>query len=133
MRKTKSMSISEFLNGKDPESFEVKLKRHLDKYGMVYKIVGTTIIIFVAGGGFDYAFASSGIEEGAQKLYTKLLSVGKWIIIFKGGFDTIKHMANGDLDSAKKGFIGYLLVYLFLLGLPWAMDEIDGLYQEVNA
>ncbi len=127
------MSIGEFLNGKKENDFFVKLKLHLDKYGMVYKVVGTTIIIFIVGGTFDCAFASSGIEAGAEKLYTKLLSIGKWVIIFKGAFDTIKNMANGDFESAKKGFISYLLIYLFLLGLPWAMDEIDGLYKEVNA
>jgi hypothetical protein len=132
MREQK-MSIKEFLNGKEPEAFSTKIKHHLDKYGIVYKVVGTTVIILVAGGGFDYAFASSGIEAGAEKLYAKLLSVGKWIIIFKGGFDTIKNMANGDFDSAKKGFVGYLLVYLLLFGLPWAMDEIDIIFKELTA
>jgi hypothetical protein len=131
--KEQRMSIKEFLNGREPETFSSIVKRHLDKYGIVYKVVGATVIILVAGGGFDSAFASSGIEAGAEKLYAKLLSVGKWIIIFKGGFDTIKNMANGDFDSAKKGFVGYLLVYLLLFGLPWAMDEIDMIFKELTA
>lgn len=121
-------SIGDFLN---PEP--VKVKSHWEKYGFVYKVVGTTLIILVAGGGFDYAFASSGIETGAERLYDKLLSIGKWVIIFKGGFDIIKHTAAGDFDSAKKGIISYLLVYIFLFGLPWAMDEIDAIFKDLTA
>jgi hypothetical protein len=128
MGKYERMSISDFLHGR-PEEPISKLERHLKKYGIVYKIIGTTIIIFVAGGGFDYAFAATdSIEVGAQKLYAKLLSVGKWVIIFKGGFDTIKNMAGGDFDAAKKGFLSYIIVYIFLFGLPWAMDEIDKIF-----
>jgi hypothetical protein len=129
------MSISEFMNGKkkaEPEPFRVKFERHLTKYGMAYKIAGATAVILVAGGGFDYAFASTGIEAGAQQLYSKLLSLGKWIIIFKGGFDIIKRMTDGDFDGAKKGFLSYLIVYIFLLGLPWAMDQVDSLFNGIT-
>jgi hypothetical protein len=131
-KKTEVMSIGEFLHSNQAPTTREAIKRHLDKYGIVYKIVGTTVVLFISGGALETAFASGGIEAGAEKLYTKLLSVGKWVLIFKGGFDTIKNMASGDMDSAKKGFIGYLLVYLLLLGLPWAMDEIDGIYKEMN-
>lgn len=133
MGKYERMSIKDFLHGR-PEPTETKLERHFRKYGIVYKIVGSTIVIIVAGGGFDYAFAAGeSIEVGAQKLYAKLLSIGKWVIIFKGGFDTIKNMAGGDFDSAKKGFISYILVYIFLFGLPWAMDEIDTIFKDLTA
>lgn len=118
------------------QDLKSKLQQHFDKYGMVYKIVGTTVIILVAGGGFDYAFASdvipaSGLEEKASQLYTKLLRIGKWVIVFKGGFDTIKNLVNEDIAGAKKGFIGYLMIYLLLFALPWAMTEIDKIFQEL--
>lgn len=129
--KKERMSISEFLNGKEKEPFKVKLERHMKKYGIVYKVVGSTIIIFVAGGGFDYAFASSGIDKAAGKLYTEILNIGKWIIIFKGGIDTIKSIGNGDFDTAKKSFFGYLLVYLMLLGLPYGMDKVDEVFRSI--
>jgi hypothetical protein len=118
-------SISEFLNPKP-------VKSHWEKYGFAYKVVGTTVIILVAGASFDYAFASSGIEDGAQRLYDKLLSVGKWVIIFKGGFDIIKFTAAGDFEGAKKGLLSYLLIYIFLFGLPWAMDEIDAIFKDLT-
>jgi hypothetical protein len=121
-------SISEFLNRRE-EPFSVKAERHFKKYGMVYKAVGVSIILLSCGGP---VLASSGIEIGAERLYAKLLSVGKWVIIFKGGFDIIKNMASGDFDSAKKGFLSYLVVYVFLFGLPWAMNEIDGIFRELN-
>lgn len=138
--KTEKMSVKEFMRGKDEVETKSKVAAHFAKYGIVYKVVGATVVIFVAGGGMDYAFAAeavqtaaSGIEIGAEKLYMKLLSLGKWVIIFKGGFDTIKHMAAGDLPEAKKGFVGYLLIYLLLFGLPWAMDEIDAIFKELTA
>jgi hypothetical protein len=121
-------SISEFLHRKE-EPFSVKAERHLKKYGFVYRAAGITIILMASGGT---VLASSGIEVGAEKLYAKLLSVGKWVIIFKGGFDIIKNMASGDFDSAKKGFLSYLVVYIFLFGLPWAMNEVDTIFRELN-
>lgn len=121
-------TISEFLR-REEEPFSVKAERHFKKYGVVYKAAGITIILLASGGS---AFAYSGIEIGAERLYTKLLSVGKWVIIFKGGFDIIKNMASGDFDSAKKGFLSYLVVYVFLFGLPWAMNEIDVIFRELN-
>jgi hypothetical protein len=128
-------SVSEFLR-MEVEPFSVKVERHFKKYGTAYKIAGVTVILLMSaiplGGGSVTAFASSGIEAGAEKLYSKLLSVGKWIIIFKGGFDIIKNMASGDFDSAKKGFISYLVVYVFLFGLPWAMDEVDTIFKELK-
>jgi hypothetical protein len=129
-------SISEFLHRNEAVPFSVKAERHFKKYGTAYKIAGVTVILLMSaiplGGGSVTAFASSGIEIGAEKLYAKLLSVGKWVIIFKGGFDIIKNMASGDFDSAKKGFLSYLVVYVFLFGLPWAMNEIDGIFRELN-
>ncbi|WHY01889.1 hypothetical protein [Neobacillus sp. DY30] len=122
-------SISEFLRKQEAEPFSAKVERHFKKYGMVYKVAGITIILLASGGS---ALASSGIEAGAEQLYSKLLSIGKWVIIFKGGFDIIKNMASGDFDSAKKGFISYLIVYVFLFGLPWAMNEVDSIFRELN-
>lgn len=124
----KSMSISEFMQDKKPTDFRGKFNRHMKKYGFVYKVIGTTIIIFVAGGGLDYASASTGIDVAARGLYKELVRVGKWIIIFKGGMDTIKSIGNGDFDAAKKSFFSYLLVYLLLLGLPYGMDKVDQVF-----
>jgi hypothetical protein len=123
-------SVGEFLNRKEEAApFSAKVERHFKKYGMVYKVAGVTAICLASGGT---VMASSGIEIGAERLYSKLLSIGKWIIIFKGGFDIIKNMASGDFDSAKKGFISYLVVYVFLFGLPWAMNEVDTIFRELN-
>lgn len=131
--KTESMSISAFLNGQEKEPFSVKMERHFKKYGFVYKVAGATVIILVAGGGFDYAFASTGIDRAGRKLYITLVNIGKWIIIFKGGVDIIKALGNGDIEHAKKSFFGHLLTYLFLLGLPFGMDKVDEIYREVTS
>jgi hypothetical protein len=130
--RTESMSISEFMNGREPEPFSVKVERHFKKYGMIYKVAGVTLIILTSGLG-SHAFAASGIDTEARKLYRELIGIGKWIIVFKGGFDILKMIGSGDLDSAKKSFFGYLLTYLLLLGLPYGLDKVDDIFNSVSA
>ncbi|MDD9312618.1 hypothetical protein PUS82_15190 [Cytobacillus firmus] len=133
MKKVKKMSVREFLNGKDQETFQTKVTRHFKRYGTLYKIAGSTVVIFMTGGGFDYALAaSSSIDTKANLIYYKLMDVGKWIIIFKGSIDTIKAVGNGDFDSAKKSFFSYLLIYILLLALPYGFEEIDKLFSNVK-
>lgn len=127
--KTEVMSISEFLH-REPEPFGSKFQKHLNKYGKVYQIAGITVILLT---GFELsAFAAGSIDIEAGKLYKELLGVGKWIIVFKGGFDTLKMIGNGDFDAAKKSFFGYLLTYLFLLGLPYGLDKVDQVFASVS-
>jgi hypothetical protein len=128
--RTESMSISEFMNGPKAEPFSAKVERHFKKYGMVYKVAGVTAILVMSG---DVAFAASGIDTEARKLYRELIGIGKWIIVFKGGFDILKMIGSGDLDSAKKSFFGYLLTYLLLLGLPYGLDKVDDIFNSVSA
>ncbi|MBG9548472.1 hypothetical protein [Cytobacillus firmus] len=130
--KKETLSIKEFLHGKDPVPFSAKVKRHFEKYGMVYKITGATVVVFMAGGGFDYAFAAGAIDTGAKKLYYEIVNIGKWIIIFKGGIDTIKAVGDGDFPTAKKQFFQYLLIYLMLLGLPYGMDKVDQVFKGIS-
>src|SRR5574342_581737 len=135
--KTESMSISEFLHGKTHEPFSAKVERHFKKYGMVYKIAGVTAIILISaiplGGGSITAFASSGIDTEARKLYIEIVKIGKWIIIFKGAIDIIKSLGEGDNASAKKTFITSLLTFLILLGLPYGMDKISEIFDSISA
>lgn len=133
MKKIEKMSVREFLNGKEQETFQTKCARHFKKHGMLYKIAGSTVVILMAGGGFDCALAaSSAIDAKANLIYYKLMDVGKWIIIFKGSIDTIKAVGNGDFDSAKKSFFSYLLIYILLLALPYGFEEIDKLFSNVK-
>jgi hypothetical protein len=126
------MSISEFLNGREKEPFSAKVERHFKKYGTVYKVAGMTLIILTSGLG-SHAFASNGvIDRAGRTLYIQLVNIGKWVIIFKGGVDIIKALGSGDIDHAKKAFFGYLLTYLFLLGLPFGMDKVDEIYTQVS-
>lgn len=127
--KTEAMSISQFLH-REKEPFSIKVERHFKKYGMVYKVAGVTIILLTTGSG---VFASSGIDVEARKLYKEMMNIARWIIAFKGGFDTLKMIGNGDFDSAKKSFFGYLLTYLFLVLLPFGLDKIDGIVSHATA
>jgi hypothetical protein len=73
---------------------------------------------------------AAGIDVGGQRIYSKLISIGKWVIIIKGGIDIIQTVSNGDFESARKHFMQYLLIYGTLFALPWGLDEIEGLFRQ---
>jgi hypothetical protein len=135
--KKESMSISEFLH-REKEPGLVKIERHFKKYGKVYRIVGTTLIIFVAGGGLDTVFAADGYTDGiidkeASIVYKDLVDIGKWLIVGRGAWEIITSVLKHDVDGAKKNFIGYLLAYVLLLAFPHLMDKIDGIFDRWGA
>jgi hypothetical protein len=138
--KTEVLSISEFLH-REKEPFHVKVERHFKKYGLVYRIVGTTLIIFAAGGGFDsgVVFAASDgytngiIDKEAKIIYKDLCDIGKWLIIGRGGWEVITKSLSQDVDGAKKSFIGYLLAYVLLLAFPHLMGKVDTLFDRFGA
>lgn len=121
-----SMTIKEFMQ----RDFKDERKRKQKQ--LAIKITKVTVLgagIFLLN--FDLVSANTGIDVAAQKIYSKVLLIGKWIIIVKGAIDTINHMVKGEADIAKKSFLGYLIVYIILQGLPWAMSEIDKLFLEM--
>jgi hypothetical protein len=119
------------MKGREPEPFSAKVERHFKKYGTIYKVAGITVILIA---GFDASvFASSGIDTEARKLYIELVKIGKWVIIFKGAIDIIKSLGDGDNAAAKKTFITSLLTFLILLGLPYGMDKINEIFDNMSA
>lgn len=104
---------------------------HFRRHEFKYKAAGSAAVLLVTG--VDVSFAASAIDTGASALYYELIGIGKWIIIFKGAFDTIKSVGNGDFDEAKKHFFSYLLVYLMLLGLPYGLDKVDQVFRDLKS
>lgn len=131
LRRTKTIDFKKFVSGQYAiEQKELKYNRKMAIKKVV--VIGTyTAIVFV--GGFDIANASDGIDPAARQLYTKLLSIGKWIVIVKGAITTVNNVIQEDIGSAKKNFLGYLVVYLILKGLPWGMDQVDHLFEGVES
>jgi hypothetical protein len=132
MARIESMTISQFMNPNyNTEKILDPLIRFLDKHKVVFRVVGVTLIIFSSGLLDTSVFAATGIDEGATKIYEKLINVGKWVIIIKGGWETINNTIKGDFDTAKKSFLQYLIIYVILLAFPWAMSEVDVLFRDI--
>jgi hypothetical protein len=129
MTKVQTIKFNDFMDG----SFKVKSFKEVKK-GKIYKVVlvGGISLVLLAAGDVTFAAGAVGIDAGAYVLYKKLLLIGKWIIIVKGGIDTINAMIQGDHGAAKRGFLTYLVVYLILNGLPWAMGQVDSLFKGLN-
>jgi hypothetical protein len=125
------IDLQSFLRKEKEETFIVvdlkDVRNHFKSNRKMYSIAGLSLVMV---GIPDIAFASTGIDAGARKIYDKLLLVGKWIIIIKGGIDIITAITNGEVDLAKKRFLGYLIAYAALQALPWGMDQVDLLFKE---
>ena len=127
MRKTEVLDWKEFMSGnyKKPTKLEIVVK-HIEDNKAIYEVAGATIILFLIS---DTTAFASGIDEKASALYHgKLVKFGKWAIIIKGGWDTINKTIREDFDGAKRSFFSYLLTYIFLLGLPYAMTQVEDVF-----
>jgi hypothetical protein len=105
---------------------------HVERHKVVYRIGALTLIVLLGGVDMVSAAAEGTIDENAGKLYYKLIGIGKWIILIKGGFDTLSATVQGDFPAARKSGLAYMLVYVILLGLPWAFNQIELLFNEVT-
>lgn len=133
MAVTQTMSIPDFLRGAEWEDTTIRsIIAHFEKHKIKYRIIGTVVVLFLGLSDVTFA-ASTGIDAGANKIYRKLVNIGKWVIIIKGAIDTLKSVSDGDLPATKKNFLGYGVTYLILLGLPWMMSEIEKLFQDMDS
>jgi hypothetical protein len=91
---------------------------------------GVTAAAVLVGPEIAHAADSfTSMEVGARRIHTKVVMVGKWVIIIKGSIDCIQSILNGDVGRAKQQFFGYLLCFGIMLALPWGLDEVEGLFQ----
>jgi len=103
------------------------IANHLESNKKLYLGIGYSVVVATL---FDPSMCFAGIEDGGRRIHSKIVSVGKWVIIIKGSIDTIQAVLNGDFPAAKKLFFSYLLCFAIMLGLPWGMDEIEGVFKQ---
>lgn len=128
----KGMTIREFMN-REENGFMEKAKQHIVKNKSFYITAGGATVFFLFC-GLDFASAAGqmDIDSKGESIYKRIvLGAGKWVVIFKGAFDIVQSATAGDLPSVKVKLIGYLLVFLTLLGLPWAFREIESLFDSM--
>lgn len=104
---------------------------HIKKNKEIYIQLGRYVIygsIMLANPSL--AALASALDKGGYSLYKKVVNVGKWIIIIKGVIDTIQNVLQGDLDSAKRTFMMYVIAYAVILALPWAMNEVETVFSD---
>jgi hypothetical protein len=116
----------------DTRKMRKDIAKKLSSRGTIVKVAGVTCVLFFGLPDASFA-AGTGIDAGATKIYAKLINVGKWVIIVKGGIDTIRSVAEGDVNTAKKNFLGYVVTYAILWALPWALGEVDKLFTNMDS
>lgn len=132
--KTEVIQFNDFMSGnygKETDAFQVMVQ-HFEENKYLYGSLGlaTCLALF---GVVDVSLAAEvGIDEKANQLYQdKFLLFAKWIIIGKGGFDTINKTLKEDFEGAKKSFIQYTLVFVFLMAYPWVMEQVEDVFNSV--
>ena len=104
-----------------------RLIKHLERNKKIYVTVGYAVAASIL---LDPSTAFADINSGGRAIHTKLCSVGKWVIVVKGTIDTIQSVMNGDFQTAKKMFFSYLLCFAVMLGLPWSLDQVEGVFKQ---
>ncbi|NRD80253.1 hypothetical protein HPT25_23305 [Bacillus sp. BRMEA1] len=137
MKKNNVIKFDNFMDGsyKSGPSKSQKVIVHFKKNKKVYIRVGlmtASISLSVIHPAFAASGLGTGFDDLGYQIYRQLLSIGKWVIIVKGGWDVIRATLSNDYVKAKKDFISYLLAYVFLLILPEAMDYADRVVKHVK-
>lgn len=135
MMRTHVIGWNEFCKGpveKVPVVDWEKIRKALLKKEAIIKIAGVTLVLLVGMPDVLHAASATGIDVAAEKIYKKLLNVGKWVIVIKGGIDIIQSALQEDVQSAKKKFLGYLMVYVVLWALPWGLKQVDLLFSDMG-
>lgn len=142
MKRIETIPFKKFM---DVDNYHAEVKQLKEekriKYTKYALVAGYTIVLVSgfglvghAAGVVDPVTAAGNIDKigsGGYVIYKKLLAVGRWIIIIKGGIDTVNSMVQDGGGAAKRNFLTYLIVYLVLKGLPVAFDWVDVAFQEV--
>lgn len=79
----------------------------------------------------EFVFANDGLDTVARKFYfDNFIGIAKWIIVGKGGWDIVSRTMKEDFDGAKRGILQYMLIFAVLMGLPWALEQVEVIFQE---
>ena len=101
---------------------------HIKKNKTIYIQLGRYVIygsLMLATPSF---VALASIDTSGYAIYRKVAQIGKWIIIIKGVFDILQSVLNGDTMGAKRMFFLYVLAYAVILALPWALEEVESVF-----
>lgn len=100
-------------------------KRSVTKLLPAFLVAGTVYF------NLDASAYASAFSDKAEKLYfTTFMDIAKWVIIIKGGWDIVIKTLKEDFEGAKKCIVQYLLIFAVLMGLPWALSMVEGIFEE---
>lgn len=102
----------------------------------IYKKSFTKILPVVVMGSViylnlhDVALASNFTDRAEDFYFKTFMTLAKWVIIIKGGWDIIAKTLKEDFEGAKKCIVQYLVVFAVLMGLPHALNFVEDFFRE---
>lgn len=101
----------------------------------IYKKSFTKIVPVVLMGAVfyfnldDLALAADFTKKAEKLYFDKFMSLAKWVIIIKGGWDIISKTLKEDFEGAKKCIVQYMVVFITLMGLPHALNFVEDFFK----
>ena len=76
----------------------------------------------------DLAHASDITRKAERFYFGTFMTIAKWVIIIKGGWDIVTKTLKEDFEGAKRSVVQYLMVFAVLMGLPYALEMVEDLF-----
>ena len=76
----------------------------------------------------DLAHASNITVKAERFYFGTFMTIAKWVIIIKGGWDIVTKTLKEDFEGAKRSVVQYLMVFAVLMGLPYALEMVEDLF-----
>ena len=76
----------------------------------------------------DLAYASDITRKAERFYFGTFMTIAKWVIIIKGGWDIVTKTLKEDFEGAKRSVVQYLMVFAVLMGLPYALEMVEDLF-----
>ena len=93
---------------------------------------GVLLTSLLTGAAFlsldDPAYASDITRKAERFYFGTFMTIAKWVIIIKGGWDIVTKTLKEDFEGAKRSVVQYLMVFAVLMGLPYALEMVEDLF-----
>ena len=77
----------------------------------------------------DVALASNFTQRAEDFYFKTFMTLAKWVIIIKGGWDIVSKTLKEDFEGAKKSVVQYMVVFAVLMGLPHALNFVEDFFE----
>lgn len=91
-------------------------------------IIVSIILIFYSSVCFAGDLNLDKLDTAGNRILNIVRRVGYWIIVIKAVIDVIKSVTQGGTKDIGGIVMKYILMYLALWAIPWALRLVEGIF-----